>query len=33
MYIVRAHAANIYANKKNTRYNKIITEKEFDLNY
>ena len=29
----RAHAANIYANKKNKRYNKIITEKELDLNY
>ena len=29
----RAHAANIYANKKNKRYNKIITEKNLDLNY
>ena len=29
----RAHAANIYANKKNTRYNMIITEKALDLNY
>ena len=29
----RAHAANIYANKKNKRYNKIITEKKLDLNY
>ena len=29
----RAYAANIYANKKNKRYNKIITEKELDLNY
>ena len=29
----RAHAANIYANKKNNRYNKIITEKSLDLNY
>ena len=28
----RAHAANI-ANKKNKRYNRIITEKELDLNY
>ena len=28
----RAHAANIYANKKNKRYNKIITEKKLDLN-
>eukprot|EP01048_Picozoa_sp_COSAG05_P027102 COSAG05_NODE_7739_length_774_cov_1.136296_1_plen_100_part_10 len=27
----RAHAANIYANKKNTRYNMIITEKALDL--
>ena len=29
----RAHAANIYANKKNKRYNKIITEKNLDLDY
>ena len=29
----RAHAANIYANKKNKRYNKTIKEKELDLNY
>ena len=29
----RAYAANIYANKKNKRYNKTITEKELDLNY
>ena len=26
-------SANIYANKKNKRYNKTITEKELDLNY
>eukprot|EP01048_Picozoa_sp_COSAG05_P009441 COSAG05_NODE_776_length_7410_cov_24.143482_3_plen_127_part_00 len=29
----RAHAANIYADKKNKRYNRIITEKSLDLNY
>ena len=30
---VRYTCTNIYANKKNKRYSKIITEKELDLNY
>ena len=29
----RGHAANIYADKKNTRYNRIITERSLDINY
>ena len=29
----RAYAANIYAKKKDKRYNETITEKELDLNY
>ena len=29
----RGHAANIYADKKNTRYNRIITERGLDINY
>ena len=29
----RAHAANIYADKKNQRYNRIITERSLDINY
>ena len=29
----RGHAANIYADKKNTRYSRIITERSLDINY